>query len=145
MRFKINPFNWQPREDKIRTEDCQLVGAYVPRQLANQLALCALHHKISKSTLVRNCIANQLPYGVSSKNMIIALAKQAAKYWKSMIEQNEKEEGWKTKEDIQFQYEEYRASVFHILRFRSISDKHTTSILTSLDKQTEMTVIEDEI
>ncbi len=71
----------------FKREEC-LAGGYIPRQLADQLALLAMFHNTSRSEIIRTLITERVENDKQVPDIIKALAKRLISSWEEMREKN---------------------------------------------------------
>lgn len=112
------------RESNERTggENCQFIGAYVPKHLADQLTLLSLLHGVSKSRLLRKMIADRLDEYGSVDNIVTVLVHRTRAEWQSRLARNRGvTEGWMSGDEVKQRLAEFAQEVRRGLRKRNLS------------------------
>lgn len=132
--LRNNPFNIQKKQQgKIKSTDCQFVGAHLPRQLAEYLALWAVYYKVPKSYIIRSILESRIPLEKPVNILINTLIKRAIDGWS----QEQRSIHHSTKEDAQNHFEQYKLELKYALQKRGLPSTYILNILQTLSEKVE--------
>ncbi len=126
-----NPFKIK-RKAQIQTKECQLVGAYVPRPLAEQLALWAIYYQIPKADIIRTALTTALPADKGVAYMLSVLADKAHKGWKA---RNKAHTEKISSKQLAEHFTKYKKELRKTLQRRGLPDHLITEIIQGLNKK----------
>ena len=94
-----------------------VIGAYITKPMAEQIALCSLHSGVSRSKFIDSALCYYLKsIRTNTEDIIFQLSRRAAAEWDSFCRANTGKDGWNEKE----QFLEYQRTIKNSLKKRGI-------------------------
>ena len=115
-----------PRQTKNDPEQ-KLIGASVPRSIADKVYLYALHQKEPISAIIRN-FAGVIANNVDEELITKKLAEEAFEVWQKRVEKNKEAPKWKTDKQLEKRFQEFNREMEERLQKRKISAKYISMI-----------------
>ena len=108
----------------------RLAGAYVPRQLVNEVDLVALYRNTSRSSLIEEQLTNLVETEQPVDAIIRILANRAFQEWSKRLNQNKgKHAHWREHDQLIRRKNDFIQEVMMRLRKRKITEHHVNSII----------------
>lgn len=116
----------------VSEDDLQMVGAYVPRHLADQLSLWALYYGTTKTDLIRAMIEERSKKEPSPTEIIEVLKARAWSGWQRQLELNEGKKHWQSNEEIEEQRRSYAKKIINALLRRNLNSPVVNQITEAI-------------
>lgn len=109
----------------------KLIGAYMPRSLADYIATLALYEQTSSSTILRRMIDEYIENREDDQYMVRVLANRAYKEWMHRWKENKHKSSWKY--NMPQKYEEYCEEIEAKLKKRGLSWHRAKEVIDQLE------------
>ena len=126
-----DPFRISPEESVGR--DASLVGAYVPRQLADYVRLLALYYNTTSSDIIRATIRERLENEEPEDSIIRILASRAYREWQRRLDEKRRQPGWQSQDDLRKRFGEFEEEMKQTLFKRKITLPKIMGILEQME------------
>ena len=126
-----DPFRISPEESVGR--DASLVGAYVPRQLADYVRLLALYYNTTSSEIIRATIRERLENEEPEDSIIRILASRAYREWQRRLDEKRRQPGWQSQDDLRKRFGEFEEEMKQTLFKRKITLPKIMGVLEQME------------
>lgn len=127
-----DPFRISPEEPVGK--DASLVGAYVPRQLADYIRLLALYYNTTSSDIIRATIRERLENEEPEDSIVRILASRAYREWQRRLDEKRGQPGWQSQDDLRKRFGEYEQEMKQTLLKRKITLPKIMEVLEKMEQ-----------
>jgi len=111
-----------------------LVGAYVPRQMADYIRLLALYYNTTSSDVIRATIRERVENEEPENSVVRILASRAYREWQQRLDEKKGQSGWQSQDDRHKRFTEYEQEIKNTLFKRHITAPKVMEILEKMEQ-----------